>query len=482
MVWGPHLKLLCQHLEACSRGELADLLINVPPGLTKSTLCAVLWPAWSWTQWPHTRWITASYDQSLSLRDAVRTRRLMQSDWYQQRWSSVFGFASDQNVKGYYLNDKSGWRLATSMRGAATGHHAHIVLVDDPHLVSQAESEAEREAVLTAWREVYPSRRLRGGARVVIGQRVHEEDLSADWLVREADHVHHIELAMEYDRDHAQLEQCTITGAPHDWRTEAGELLAEQRFPREDLERLKIDLGPYAWSAQFDQRPTPRAGMVLNPAWFIDRPADLDRDACDTIMAFDLNYSESDASDWTIGITAAVERSADHPRIHILDVYAEHLAEQRHDLELGEYIAIWRPMLVGIEKRAFEKQGATRDLVRSIQRNLNGRLACHIEPVEADTDKLSRAMIITGRAKAGLISVDRKAPWWHALSYEMSRFPRSAHDDRIDALAHLVRLAVERLEPVRTMMLVWTNPAGIRHTGKLVGGRRSPASNGNPLY
>jgi hypothetical protein len=314
---GKHLELLCAHLEACSRGEIADLLINVPPGLTKSNLCSVLWPAWSWTRWPHTRWITASYDQGLSIRDAVRTRRLMMSEWYQDHWGGRFGFSSDQNVKSFFTNDRGGWRFATSMRGAATGYHAHAIVVDDPHLVSKAESDLERDAVLTAWREVFSSRRLPGGCRVVIGQRVHEEDLTSDWLEREGEHIHHVELAMEFQAEQvraSQTEPCEITGEPHEWRTEPGELLAHQRFPAESIERLKVDLGPYAYAAQFDQRPTPRAGMVLNPAWFIDRPPDLDLDECDIVQAWDLNYSESDDSDWTVAVTAAVERDAQLPK------------------------------------------------------------------------------------------------------------------------------------------------------------------------
>jgi phage terminase large subunit-like protein len=51
---------------------------------------------------------------------------------------------------------------------------------------------------------------------------------------------------------------------------------------------------------------------------------------------------------------------------------------------------------------------------------------CNVELVEADADKVTRAQLISGRAKAGLISVDRNAAWWHALRSEMSRFPRSS--------------------------------------------------------
>jgi len=476
-VGGWHLERLAEHLEAVSRGEIADLLINVPPGTTKSLAVGVFWPAWCWTWQPWTRWLTSSYDARLAVRDAQRTRRLIASQWYQQRWGLGFRFATDQNVKSYYANDKTGWRLATSMAGGVTGEHAQYIVVDDPHNVRQAESDLERDAVLTTWREVYPSRRLPGGVRVVVGQRVHEEDLTADWLGREGDHIHHLELPMEFSPDGrraSQLQPCPLSGELHDPRTTEGELLAPERFPVERVARLKVDLGPYAFSAQYDQRPSPRAGMVLNPAWLVDRPEEADLDACDIIQAWDLNYSEKDSSDWTVAITAAVERhDSDNlpPMIHLLDVYAEHLAEERHDLALAEYIAFWQPMLIGIEKRAYERQGATRDLVRNIERQLRGRWErCHIEPIEVDTDKVSRAMIIVGRAKAGRISVDRRAPWWHALSNEMSRFPRSSHDDRVDALAHLVGLAATRLASVRALLIITSEATAVRHHGALVGG------------
>ena len=198
-VGGWHLELLCEHLEAVSRGEIADLLVNVPPGTTKSLAVGVFWPAWSWLWEPWTRWLTTSYDVDLALRDAVKTRRLMQSEWYRAMVQTSWEFASAQNVKGHYANDRTGWRIATSVNGAITGHHAHRVVIDDPHNVKKGESDEIRESTVTAWREVYPSRRLPGGARVVVGQRVHEEDLTADWLARESERIHHIDLQMEHD-------------------------------------------------------------------------------------------------------------------------------------------------------------------------------------------------------------------------------------------------------------------------------------------
>src|SRR3954454_10256146 len=147
-----HLHLFVEHAEAISTNRLPEpnMLINTPPGTTKSLFWAVLWPAWEWTWAPWTRWLTLSYDDALAMRDAVRSRRLMQTEWYRERaMYEPWKFVGDQNVKSNYVNDKTGWRIATSIKGAVTGNHAHRVLCDAQHNVRMLESDAERENTLS---------------------------------------------------------------------------------------------------------------------------------------------------------------------------------------------------------------------------------------------------------------------------------------------------------------------------------------------
>ena len=47
-VHGRHIEALCDHLEAVTRGDVTRLLINVPPGSSKSLIVSVFWPAWEW--------------------------------------------------------------------------------------------------------------------------------------------------------------------------------------------------------------------------------------------------------------------------------------------------------------------------------------------------------------------------------------------------------------------------------------------------
>src|SRR5580765_1867915 len=42
------IEAICDHLQAVTEGHIRRLLINVPPGFSKSTLTSVCWPAWEW--------------------------------------------------------------------------------------------------------------------------------------------------------------------------------------------------------------------------------------------------------------------------------------------------------------------------------------------------------------------------------------------------------------------------------------------------
>lgn len=120
-VEGWHIKAICEHLQAVSNGEIKNLVINVPPRHAKSLLVSVFWPTWEWISSPYLRYIYSSYGQDLATRDAVKSRRLIQSPWYQKYFAESFRLTGDQNQKTRYENDKTGYRIATSLGGLATG-------------------------------------------------------------------------------------------------------------------------------------------------------------------------------------------------------------------------------------------------------------------------------------------------------------------------------------------------------------------------
>ena len=155
-----HIDAIAEHLEAVNRGEISRLIINIPPRHMKSIAVSVAWPAWTWTQQattplrgPTVRFLYASYAQSLSIRDSVKCRRVIDSPLYQARWGDRFKWVGDQNTKIRFDNDKKGYRIATSVDGALTGEGGDVIVVDDPHNVTEAESVTVRQAALSWWDE-----------------------------------------------------------------------------------------------------------------------------------------------------------------------------------------------------------------------------------------------------------------------------------------------------------------------------------------
>jgi len=155
---GWHIDAMSEHLEAVTNGEIQDLIINIPPRHMKSLEVVVFWPSWEWIKKPHLRYLNCAYGESLSKRDNVKKRRLIQSRWYQDRWGDVFQLVGDQNEKLRFENDKTGYSIATSTEGMGTGEGGDRILVDDPHNTKEALSDQKRTNVITWWDETMQSR------------------------------------------------------------------------------------------------------------------------------------------------------------------------------------------------------------------------------------------------------------------------------------------------------------------------------------
>jgi len=260
--WGWCHDAVADFLQAFIRGEIKNGIINIPFRMAKSTISSVCAPVYSWIDEPGLRWLTASYRDTLSTRDSVRSRRLIASPWFQQRWGHMFKLTSDQNQKTFYENSAGGYRISQSVKGGSTGEGGNRVLADDPHNVGRAESEVERQNVIDWWDEEMSSRLddHRVDGRLIIMQRLHEKDLAGHCLSKKGDGYTHLNLPMEYE----PKVRCQVPAIKFkDPRLVEGELLEPVRFPREVVDELIVDLGPYAASGQLQQRPAPRKGSMF---------------------------------------------------------------------------------------------------------------------------------------------------------------------------------------------------------------------------
>jgi predicted phage terminase large subunit-like protein len=292
-----HIEEICNHLEAVSgvaipgetesktgralrRRLVRRLVINVPPGTGKSIITCVCWPAFAWIDQPELTFIFASYSPTLSTRDATRCRELIESDWYRKRWPRPVVIGKGDTFFRIGDRDKGGravgWRFSTSVRGQITGRHADIQVVDDPikPLLTQGASAVTKTEIdfVKTWWDGTMSTRMRNpktAARVIIMQRLHEEDL-AGYVLESGEYVH-LCLPMRFDPSRACRTVADLDGQTvelgGDRRTEDGELLAPDRYGEPEVSRLEAELNVYA-DAQLQQTPTRAGGQIFRVEWF----------------------------------------------------------------------------------------------------------------------------------------------------------------------------------------------------------------------
>jgi predicted phage terminase large subunit-like protein len=433
-----HIDAVIEHLEACSRREIRRLIINIPPRHMKSLNVSVLWPVWWWTFDQTVRFLTASYGDKLATRDALKSRRLIQSAWFRERFGADVRLTGDQNQKARYENDKTGYRIATSVGGSGTGEGGDVILIDDPHKADEAESDAERQNVLD-WYDGTISTRFNDpqrGVEVIVMQRLHEQDLVGHAL--EHGGWTHLCLPAEYEPSHPFV-------WPKDPRIEAGELLWPDHFPRAELDKLKGKLGSYRAAGQLQQRPSPAEGGILKraawryfpPAWLEEWPTDPELIAL--LTSWDTTMKEKTQNDYAVGTywgAAGANR-------YLLGRFRERAGLTatknaiRSAVELLERTHPNLPLTHVVENAANGPE-----VVAELRNEIQG-----LTLNNSRTEKMARAFAITPQLEAGNVFVPgypmpdgsgpdpaRTPAWVMELIEECAQFDTGAYDDQVDSV------------------------------------------------
>lgn len=448
LVVGWVLDAICEHLEAVSAGEIRRLLINVPPGCTKSLTTNVFWPAWEWgpRQRPDLRYVSSSYAEKLTVRDNRRCRQLITSEQYQAGWGHVFQLADDQNAKIRYDTTQRGFKIATSVGGVSTGERGDRVIVDDPHNVKEGESELKRDEAILWFTETMPTRiNDDDSAIVVIMQRVHERDVSGLILAEELGYEH-LCIPMEFEANHPHRSTTCIGWS--DPRTEEGELMWPERFSERHLEQdlkpvFRAGGGEYAIAGQLQQRPAPRGGGMFKKADFdkVDRPPEHVRER---VRGWDMAGTKlTQKGGKRAAYTAGVKMSIGHDGT----VYIEDVARGK-----------WSPGEVERNMKATAEQdgyGCAIDFPqdpgqagKAQRRTLSGLLHGYRVSSSPETgSKEDRAQPLAAQVENGNVAIVRAA-WTDAFLAEAATFPRGRYKDQVDAATRAYAYLVRSDEPL----------------------------------
>ncbi len=473
LVWNWHIDALCEHLEAVSAGQIQDLLVNVPPGTMKSLTTSVFWPAWVWTRRPSWRVNYWSYADEVSIRDSVKCRTLIRSNWYRKHFiRDEWKLSADQDTKHLFQNTRFGFRGALSIGGATTGLRGDTIVIDDPLNAQEQDSKAARDAVLVAWDQGIANRLndMQTGSRVVIMQRLHEEDLSGH-LLRQGG-WEHLLLPSEFDPKRRSVTYIRKNPLPlpspptcpadvagtepdlesqmrsdepservkffEDPRRDPGELLFPAKFPASVLAGEKTRMGSSGYAGQHQQRPAPPEGIIFKRAWFMRwhragefipvgvesrlLPEKWDQE----IISVDCSFKDLETSDYVaIGVWGRVG-----PDKFLRDQVRAKLSFTETLKKLLELISAYpRARAKLIEDKA---NGTA--VISVLKKKIAG-----VIPIEPEGGKEARAHAVSPDVEAGNVFIPLYAPWVHDYIEEMCSFPKAANDDQVDQTTQALR-------------------------------------------
>lgn len=535
---GWHIQAVCEHLEALAKGTLGarHLLINQPPRTMKSISVSVALCPWIWAQrgqgpgvdgvlyghavqpgsrpphpplsgapsrgtgtllgshtpptkkistlmGPQARFLYASYGQHLSLRDSVKSRRLLSSPWYLENWKH-FQIADDMNTKTRFDNSAGGYRIATSVGGALTGEGGDFVVFDDPHNTVDMESKISIENVIQWWDEAMSTRLNdpKTGAYIGVMQRLRQNDLSGHIISKDEGQWCHLMLPMEYeprrhcvstlgwqdprgiDENGDLLEGLDMTATPPrvipgtPMAEADGLLLCPDRFGPDEVLALKTALGPFSSAGQLQQNPVPEGGGIIKEAWWQMFPqkgeetiytavvsewseaemAYVEREILNypemeyVIVYADTAYTEREENDYSAAAMLGVFRDkTDNPKIMLMKCWQERLELHKLVQKLATTCRLSKKTFV--DKLVIENKASGKSVAQEIIRLFGTEKWSTQTSDPKGGDKVARAYSIQYIYADRMVFAPNRS-WADLAITECSNFPKGEHDDLPDAI------------------------------------------------
>lgn len=449
---GWHIGAICEHLEACVRGDIKTLLVNCPPRMTKSNIISIMFPAWVWIKRPWAKFMYASYAQNISWEHSRICKMLVESPWYKENWGHIVQLSKDQSTKGHFANTALGYRIATSVGGSATGLGGDCLIGDDLNNAADGQSEVTREGVNDWIARVWSTRLNPGGLgiNIMTSQRVHEMDASGFWLNKDEDNnIVKLILPMEYEsrrRCKTIILPSTNGKAWEDPRKKEGELLCPSYKNIKDIREHKLKLGSYNYAGQYQQHPVPESGGLIKREWFqIWKKDNLPKisyviQSWDTALTAHEESAYSACSTWGLfkleNVTNVILLTAWRGRINYVDLvkraarlYGNYLDIDEEPIE-SDYKRVPDRLLIEAKASGLP---VVSDLISK------GIPATAFMPDEFG-DKLQRVHMITPFIECGRIWVcsenneDKLFPDHEMLLSESELFPKAESRDIVDTM------------------------------------------------
>jgi len=433
--WNWHIPYLCYELQKVAHRVFNnlpkeyDLLINIPPGTTKSTILTQMFPAWCWLpgNMPYAQFIAGSYSGDLSMHHGSLCRDLITSDKYIALFPELTlrderGSKSDFQIN--YKGDAAGSRTATSVGGTLTGKHGHFLLVDDPINPQASLSQTALRSANNWMEQTLSTRKIDKDVSVtiLIMQRLSQGDPAGVWLQKRDNQnkrVYHICLPGELGLYKPFVNPPQLVQHYED------DLLDPTRMSKLTLREMLIDLGQYGYAGQIGQNPTPPGGGMfqVDKITIVERPTG-------RITGKIVRYWDKAGSDGAGAYTAGVKMTKlENGRYCILDIQRGQWSTDKRESVIKQTAEIdSHKVYIYMEQ---EPGSSGKDSIYFSAKSLDGFV---VRPDKPSGDKVMRADPFSVQVNFGNVEMVRGA-WNQAALDELRFFPVGMYKDQVDAMS-----------------------------------------------
>ena len=411
---GQHHKMMAEAFERVASGKSKRLIINMPPRHTKSEFASHLLPAWFLGRSPDKKIIQTSHTAELAVGFGRKVRDLIGSTEYRDIFPEV-DLKADAKAAGRWSTNFKGEYFAVGVGGAVTGRGADLLIIDDPH--SEQEGQTADPNVFERVYEWYtsgPRQRLQpGGAIVIVMTRWNKADLTGKIIKKS------IEEKGVDEWEVIELPAILESGSP----------LWPEFWSKDELDKIKNELPPSKWNAQYQQKPTAGSSSIIKKDWWQEWD-DEEPPQCEFIIqSWDTAFTKSSRSDFSACTTWGVfylegPTGKPQPNIILLDALKERYEFPELKERAYEMYERWQPDSLIVEGKA-----AGMPLIYELRQR--GVPVQEYTPSRGN-DKIVRVNAVSDLFASGVVwAPDRK--FANEVVEEFADFPVGEHDDLVDS-------------------------------------------------
>ncbi len=430
----PHHARVVDALERVYAGEINRLIINIPPGFTKTQIVVISFISWCLARESASRFFQISYSDRLANENSRKIRDIVTSPAYQQMYAVQL--RKDSTAKSLWRTEPNdGGLVCSPFGGQIAGFRAGrmgegfkgALIIDDPLKPADAWSKTKRDwANLTIGNTIKSRLALNSTPIIIIMQRLHYND-PCGFLLRggTGENWHHLNIPAVIADESGDYPTEYTHGLPIDSRLPPGPVWPG-KIPAEAMARMK-EADPYTYQSQYAGQPIIEGDGLIKTRWFREyQSADLPRLSRLVIYA-DTALEAGEKNDWSVFVVAALSIDGN---LYILDVIRVKV-EAPQLLELAKSLWLkWRAYTRPVSAIKIERKASGHGLIQQLK-----QMSIIVQGIDRTKDKVVRVMECVPALASGRVYLPVDTPWRTDYDIEMANFTEklSGNDDQVDA-------------------------------------------------